>query len=64
MAMAGFENTEFQRRTDITMIGVLTYLFGGIDSGFGILILPFVGSSCLLSYGRYPCSMPAMHPSC
>lgn len=36
------------------MIGVLTYLFGGIDSGFGILILPFVGSSCLLSYGRYP----------
>ncbi len=26
------------------MIGVLTYLFGGIDSGFGILILPFCRS--------------------
>ncbi|SUA20640.1 Rsp [Neisseria gonorrhoeae] len=44
----------FSAVADITMIGVLTYLFGGIDSGFGILILPFVGSSCLLSYGRYP----------
>lgn len=44
----------FSAVADITMIGILTYLFGGIDSGFGILILPFVGSSCLLSYGRYP----------
>lgn len=44
----------FSAVSDITMIGILTYLFGGIDSGFGILILPFVGSSCLLSYGRYP----------
>lgn len=44
----------FSAVADITMIGVLTYLFGGIDSGFGILILPFVVCSCLLSYGRYP----------
>ena len=44
----------FSAVADISMIGILTYLFGGIDSGFGILILPFVGSSCLLSYGRYP----------
>lgn len=44
----------FSAVSDITMIGILTYLFGGINSGFGILILPFVGSSCLLSYGRYP----------
>lgn len=54
----------FSAVADITMIGVLTYLFGGIDSGFGILILPFVVCSCLLSYGRYPCSMPATPPSC
>lgn len=43
----------FSAVSDITMIGILTYLFGGINSGFGIL-MPFVGSSCLLSYGRYP----------
>lgn len=36
----------FSAVADITMIGVLTYLFGGIDSGFGILILPFVVCSC------------------
>ncbi len=39
---------------DISMVMVLTYLAGGISSGFGILVLPFVATSCLLSYGRYP----------
>ncbi|MDO5639963.1 MAG: HAMP domain-containing sensor histidine kinase [Neisseria sp.] len=39
---------------DITMMMVLTYIAGGIGSGFGILVLPFVATSCLLSYGRYP----------
>lgn len=39
---------------DITMMAWLRYLAGGIDSGFGILMLPFVATSCLLSYGRYP----------
>ena len=39
---------------DISMMMVLTYIAGGIGSGFGILVLPFVATSCLLSYGRYP----------
>lgn len=39
---------------DISMMMVLTYLAGGISSGLGILVLPFVATSCLLSYGRYP----------
>ena len=39
---------------DITMMVLLMHLAGGISSGFGILILPFVGGSCLLSHGRYP----------
>ncbi|UOO82186.1 HAMP domain-containing histidine kinase [Uruburuella testudinis] len=39
---------------DITMMMVLTYLTGGINTGFGILVLPFVATSCLLSHGRYP----------
>ena len=39
---------------DISMMMVLTYIAGGISSGFGILVLPFVATSCLLSYGRYP----------
>lgn len=39
---------------DITMIMVLTYITGGIESGFGILVLPFIATSCLLSHGRYP----------
>ncbi|MDO5356238.1 MAG: HAMP domain-containing sensor histidine kinase [Conchiformibius sp.] len=38
---------------DITMMVLLTHLFGGTASGFGILILPFIAISCLLSYGRY-----------
>ena len=55
---------EWQRQTldlpnanavaDITMMMILTYMAGGIDSGFGILVLPFVATSCLLSHGRYP----------
>lgn len=39
---------------DITMIAVLMHLAGGINSGFGILILPFITASCLLSHGRSP----------
>lgn len=39
---------------DITMMTWLMYLAGGVSSGFGILILPFIATSCLLSYGRYP----------
>lgn len=39
---------------DITMIAILTNLLGGSSSGISILILPFLATSCLLSYGRYP----------
>lgn len=39
---------------DITMMVWLMHMAGGIGSGFGILILPFITTSCLLSYGRYP----------
>ena len=39
---------------DISMIMIFVYLAGGISTGFGILVLPFVATSCLLSYGRYP----------
>jgi len=39
---------------DITMMVILMHMAGGISSGFGILILPFIGVSCLLSHGRYP----------
>ncbi|RRD91484.1 ATP-binding protein [Conchiformibius steedae] len=39
---------------DITMMVLLTHLLGGVNSGFAILILPFLAISCLLSYGRYP----------
>lgn len=39
---------------DISMIMILLYLAGGVTSGLGILVLPFVATSCLLSYGRYP----------
>lgn len=39
---------------DITMIAWLMNMGGGVDSGFGILLLPFVGSACLFSRGRYP----------
>lgn len=39
---------------DITMIAALTWLAGGVQSGFGILVLPFLATACVLSYGRYP----------
>ena len=39
---------------DIVMIMVLVYLTGGIGTGIGILVLPFVATSCMLSYGRFP----------
>lgn len=38
---------------DITMIMVLVYLSGGVSTGFGILVLPFIATSCLLSHGRF-----------
>ena len=40
--------------SDITMMGILTALAGGVSSGFGILALPFLATACVLSYGRYP----------
>lgn len=39
---------------DISMMAVLTYLSGGVHSGFGILLLPFLATSCLLSRGKFP----------
>lgn len=39
---------------DISMMMILVYISGGLNSGFGILVLPFVATSCLLSYGHYP----------
>ena len=39
---------------DIVMIMALVYLTGGIGTGIGILVLPFVATSCMLSYGRFP----------
>lgn len=44
----------FSAVIDISMMGVLTYFAGGVTSGFGILLLPFLATSCLLSYGRHP----------
>lgn len=38
---------------DIMMMVGLMHLTGGIDSGFGILILPFIATSCLLSTGKH-----------
>lgn len=38
---------------DITMIVWLMHIGGGVSSGLGILILPFLVTSCLMSYGRY-----------
>ncbi|MDO5686253.1 MAG: HAMP domain-containing sensor histidine kinase [Neisseria sp.] len=37
---------------DITMMVLLTHLAGGLDTGFGILILPFIATSCISSGGR------------
>ncbi|QEY23726.1 ATP-binding protein [Neisseria animalis] len=39
---------------DISMMMLLVYVVGGLETGLGILVLPFVATSCLLSYGRYP----------
>lgn len=39
---------------DITMMAALTALAGGVSSGFGILILPFLAAACILSFGRFP----------
>ena len=39
---------------DIVMIMALVYLTGGIGTGIGILVLPFVATSCMLSYGKFP----------
>ncbi len=39
---------------DITMMALLTFLAGGVQSGFGILMLPFLAASCMLSKGRFP----------
>lgn len=39
---------------DISMMMILVYIAGGTSTGFGILVLPFVATSCLLSYGHYP----------
>ena len=39
---------------DILMSLVLVYLTGGISTGIGILVLPFIATSCMLSYGRFP----------
>lgn len=63
--MLTFANPDWQRQKrstlpnasavlDISMIAILTYLMGGTSSGFGILALPFLATSCLFSYGRYP----------
>ena len=38
---------------DITMMAILTALAGGVSSGFGILVLPFLATASLLSYGRF-----------
>lgn len=38
---------------DILLLAILTSLMGGTQSGFGILILPFLATSCLFSYGKH-----------
>ncbi|XXQ68861.1 sensor histidine kinase [Neisseriaceae bacterium B1] len=65
LTMFTFANPDWQRQNsntlpnasavaDIVMIACLTYLMGGTASGFGILVLPFLATSCLFSYGSYP----------
>lgn len=39
---------------DISMMMILVFISGGLQSGLGILVLPFIATSCLLSYGHYP----------
>lgn len=38
---------------DILMMTVLMNISGGIDNGFGILVLPFVATSCIFSLGMH-----------
>lgn len=38
---------------DITMLAWLMHLSGGINTGLGLLILPFLVAACLMNYGRY-----------
>ena len=38
---------------DILMIVGLMHLTGGVSSGFGILLLPFIATACLLSTGKH-----------
>ncbi len=45
---------------DIVMMSILMYLSGGINSGLGILILPFVATACLMSSGRYTFTYAAL----
>lgn len=39
---------------DISMIMWLVYLLGGVGTGLGVLVLPFLAIACLLNYGQYP----------
>ena len=39
---------------DIIMMVILMHLAGGVTSGFGILILPFIATACLMSAGQHP----------
>ena len=48
-----WETPNISAVADISMMVLLMHLLGGVSSGFGILVLPFLSVSCLLSYGRY-----------
>ncbi|MBR0128885.1 MAG: hypothetical protein IJM09_03625, partial [Neisseriaceae bacterium] len=37
---------------DILMIVLLTHLAGGVETGFGIFVLPFIATSCFTTGGR------------
>ena len=37
---------------DIFMIVLLTHLAGGVETGFGIFVLPFIATSCFTTGGR------------
>ncbi|WP_037586531.1 two-component system sensor histidine kinase NtrB [Stenoxybacter acetivorans] len=39
---------------DISMVAWLMHMAAGVYGNLGILVLPFVTTSCLISYGRYP----------
>ena len=38
--------------TDILMMSALTYIAGGVETGFAILLLPFIATSCVSHGGR------------